>query len=221
MVAMTFSSASGTTVQSEIRRLQRGTAPVADEPRRHLESHQTEAWPGTRGRRTETLVMRTEKGDEVATDQAEIADWDRDDDLFEEAVRKRRAIAERLAALMAKVVAHRGQIAMAADVQLVKRELARAHAVLGESKSESNYLSVITLVEANLATMDWKNASAEQLRQVQQALTVGCAASAVTFDQYRRLERSFRGYGLPTIPTFDFCAENSGGTDYADFSDAE
>jgi hypothetical protein len=120
---------------------------------------------------------------------------------------ERRKLAGRLDSLMNRVIESHGKVSMAANLQLLKRELSRCHDVLGALTYESDYLSIVTLVEANLASMDWKSATKQQLRQVEQALAVGCAESSVTFDDYTRAARRLRGSGLPTMPSFELGTE--------------
>ncbi len=53
-----------------------------------------------------------------------------------------------------RLEARLGDVSLATEIQLLKRELARGHAVL--TRPEDNYLSVVCLVEAALASLTWK-----------------------------------------------------------------
>lgn len=128
--------------------------------------------------------------------------------LAEAEGRKRRLeVASKLARIMERIVECRGHAAMATHLQLLKRELSRSHDVLRPFPSESDYLSIVALVEANLAVMDWKDASRSQLGQIMNALAHGNREGPVTFDQYNRCSRLFRGEGLPTSPELELGAD--------------
>jgi hypothetical protein len=171
---------------------------------------------------TQSRVEPSLRGD--ARKQDETPEMDPGEEVqyqMPELVAKRQECSRRLSGLVANARRDRGTIAMAADVQLLKRELSRAHTLLGASRSESNYVSIITLVEATLASLDWKTATEQQLLQVQKALEVGGDSSTVTFDDFNKQRRLFRGNDLPTFPKFDFSADEDGFTEDNDSSEPE
>jgi hypothetical protein len=121
----------------------------------------------------------------------------------QQAIVQRIEVANQLARLAKKVIESKGKIKMAADLQVLRRELARAHHVLRDLRSERDYLSVITVVEAAMQNIDWKEVSRGELEQIHLSLSLGTNVAAVNFDDVNRQARQFRGQGVSTLPTFD------------------
>lgn len=117
------------------------------------------------------------------------------------------ALAQRLLELAKKLIVNHGTVKLAADLQLLRRELARGHAVLSGSKAENDYLSIITLVEGSIESLDWKSVQKQQLEEIKNALAVGCGDTPVTFDSFNRTARRLRGSNVPTLPVFDIDEE--------------
>jgi hypothetical protein len=121
---------------------------------------------------------------------------------------ERKAIAERLHLLMERVLASHGTVKMAANVAVLRHELSKAHEKIGHSTIESDYLSIITLVESNLASMDWKLAQKSQLKKVAEVLAFG-RQNYLVFDDYNKAVKVLRGQMLPTGPSFEIDVHES------------
>jgi hypothetical protein len=94
-------------------------------------------------------------------------------------------------------------VSLAAEVQLLKRELARGHPVVSVRSEDNNFLSVITLVEAALASLTWKGYTPGVLEALRQAFSAGLRDGEITFEEYDALRRHFKASGIPTGPTID------------------
>src|SRR5712691_11395486 len=62
-------------------------------------------------------------------------------------------LAGRLLARVGRLGPLLGAISLAAEVQLLKRDLARCHGLLASLPAENDYLSAVTLVEAALGSL--------------------------------------------------------------------
>ena len=102
---------------------------------------------------------------------------------------------ERLSALLVAVP-------LATEVQLLKRDLSRGHDVL-RSAGETNFLSVVTLVESALAGLTWKRYTPEVVDALRQAFGAGARQSPFTFSDYEVVRRLFKERGIPTVPPID------------------
>ena len=69
----------------------------------------------------------------------------------------RAELARSLLAQVDRLAARVGDVSLAAEIQLLKRELVRSHPVLSVRREDNNFLSVVTLVEAALASLTWKD----------------------------------------------------------------
>lgn len=96
-----------------------------------------------------------------------------------------------------------GDVALAAEVQLLKRELVRGHAILSARREDNGYLSVITLVEAALASLTWKEYTPGVLDVLRRAFSAGASQAEFTFADYDGIRRDFKTSGIPTGPTID------------------
>jgi hypothetical protein len=161
-------------------------------------------------KRTEPQINPSEKGKLSEKDLRGGALDDRREFSLQEDARARSVVAAELSRMMTTIIATRGKLAMSASVQLLKRELSRAHELLAGKRTEANYLSIVTLVESSIGSTDLKAASAEQLRLVHRLLEIGNKEVAVTFDDYRHAARALRGYLMPASPVVDFDADSVG-----------
>lgn len=214
-MAAIFEPFSGTSTARQGARMQSGTAAVAIRPEDETEPTESGAAidairPGP-AYRTLPQIAGGERGDLKARDAAGVQTGPAlSAALVGETAEQRREMAGRLCELMTRVVSNCGRVRMAADIELLKRELARCHEVLGQTGLESDYVSIITLVEASIASMDWKHATKDQLRRVNEILTVGRDTTPVTFDHFNKALKVLRGHMLPTGPSFEIDVEESG-----------
>ncbi len=101
-------------------------------------------------------------------------------------------------------LAHRiGDVSLAAEIQLLKRELVRGHTVLSARPEDNNYLSVVTLVEGVLASLTWKAYSPGLVDALRQAFAAGVGDGEFSFEAYEAIRRSFTASGITTGPTID------------------
>jgi hypothetical protein len=94
-------------------------------------------------------------------------------------------------------------ISLAAEIQLLKRDLARSHPILSARPEDNNFLSVVTLVEAALASLTWKGYTLGVLDALRQAFSAGLHAGECTFEEYDAIRRHFKASGIPTGPTIE------------------
>lgn len=153
------------------------------------------------GRATEPIIDQTEKGDAEAMDQhggSGALDDIGSDPQAAAAVRKQ--VAGSLAQAIARVIAACGSAKMPAQLHLLKRELSGCHEVLGSLSTETDFLSIVTLIEMDLGTRDWKTITKDELRALQRAVKVGIDQSLVSFDDYELVLRTLHSSGYTPGP---------------------
>jgi hypothetical protein len=111
-------------------------------------------------------------------------------------------LARQLLARVDRLEARLGDVSLATEIQLLKRELARGHAVLTRPE-DNNYLSVVCLVEAALASLTWKLYTPVVLSALRRAFSAGTRNGAFTYEEYAALRRHFRESDIPVGPTID------------------
>ncbi len=115
-------------------------------------------------------------------------------------------VARKLLARVDRLAARLGDVALAAEIQLLKRELVRSHPVLSVHPEDNNFLSVITLVEAALASLTWKEYTPVVLDALRAAFASGLRDGAFPFEEYDAIRRHFKASGITTGPTIDLTA---------------
>jgi hypothetical protein len=108
-------------------------------------------------------------------------------------------LARRLLARVDRLAAVLGDVSFTAELQLLKRDLARGHEAL-TSTSDKDYRSVVTLVEAALACLTWKACSPATLDALRLALAAGARDGPFTFADYDAIRRRFAEAGIRTAP---------------------
>ena len=98
-----------------------------------------------------------------------------------------------------------GTVPLATEVQLLKRDLSRGHDVLRPA-GETNFLSVVTLVESALACLTWKQYTSVVVEALREAFTAGTRQGAFTFADYNTIRTLFRERGITVVPTIDLDA---------------
>ncbi len=127
-------------------------------------------------------------------------------DLGQQTVQKpvtRADLARQFLARVDRLAPRLGEVSLAAEVQLLKRELARGHAVLNVRPEDNNFLSVVTLVEAALASLTWKGYTPVVLDALRRAFSTGVGDGEFTLEQYDAVRRHFKASGIPTGPIID------------------
>lgn len=79
-----------------------------------------------------------------------------------------------------------GDVALATHIGLLKRDLSRCHDALNDHPGESNYLSIVTLVESAMAQLKWKQYTPPQLEAIRKALDIGYRQVRVRFEDYEK-----------------------------------
>jgi hypothetical protein len=115
----------------------------------------------------------------------------------------RAELARQLLARVERLTPRLGDISLAAEIQLLKRDLVRGHAILSTRPEDNNYLSVVTLVEAALASLTWKGYSPGVLDALRRAFSTGVSEGEFTFEAYDAIRRDFKTSGIATGPTID------------------
>jgi hypothetical protein len=118
-------------------------------------------------------------------------------------VRSRSELAGQLLARVGRLSPRLGDVSLAAEIQLLKRELARSHGALSARPEDNNYLSVVTLVEAALASLTWKGYTPQVLDALGRAFSAGTSEGPFTFEDYDAIRRHFKASGIPTGPIID------------------
>jgi hypothetical protein len=114
-------------------------------------------------------------------------------------------LARQLLARVDRLESLLGTVPLATEVQLLKRDLSRGHELLRPA-GETNYLSVVVLVEAALAGLTWKQYTPEVVDALRRAFTTGTRQGALTFDDYDAVRRLFRERSISVVPTIDLDA---------------
>jgi hypothetical protein len=112
-------------------------------------------------------------------------------------------LARQLLARVDRLAQRLDRVSLAAEVQLLKRELARGQRALCARPENNNFVSVITLVEAALASLTWKGYSPEVLDALRQAFSTGLLKGEFTFEEYDAVRRHFKTSSIPTGPTIN------------------
>lgn len=118
-------------------------------------------------------------------------------------IAKRAAVATRLAAMVEDVIASVGKVAMTTELQLLRRELARSRSQIRELRTERDYLSILTLVEASLKNVSWKELARPELEQIRESLTIGASDGPLSYSEVSRQARLLRSRGFQTLPVFE------------------
>jgi hypothetical protein len=97
-----------------------------------------------------------------------------------------------------------GDVSLAAHIGLLKRDLSRCHDALKDyASSESNYLSIVTLVESAMAQLKWKQYTRPQIEAIRQALDIGYRQVRVRFEDYEKFRTLFAQKNVDTTPRMD------------------
>ncbi len=112
-------------------------------------------------------------------------------------------LARQLLARVDRLAPRLSNVSLAAEVQLLRRELARSHPVLSARPEDNNFVSVVTLVEAALASLTWKGYTPAVLDALRKAFSAGLREGEFTFEEYEAIRRHFQASGIFTGPTTD------------------
>ncbi|NLY02730.1 MAG: hypothetical protein GXY83_42295 [Rhodopirellula sp.] len=155
---------------------------------------------------TAALVEPEECGDEELRNEAEpagrfqptkVTDTHGDDG---DAARARSEVARDVLHRVERLVPMVGDVALPVNIELLKKDLARCHDVLGHRPSESNFLSIVTLVESVISQLKWKQYDQSQLEQIGLAIAVGYRQGHVTYDDYAQVRTAFADARIDASP---------------------
>lgn len=96
-----------------------------------------------------------------------------------------------------------GDVSLATEFALLKRDLARGHNVLGSRPSETNYQSIICLVESALTGLKLKQLDRPQLDTIRQALEIGYRKVHVSVAYLEGVRELFRNKQVDVMPRID------------------
>jgi hypothetical protein len=115
----------------------------------------------------------------------------------------RAALARQLLSRVDRLAALLGDVSLAAEVRLLKRDLARGHDLLAPLPTENDYRSVLTLVEGALACLTWKGYTPAVLDALRRAFTAGAREGPFAFADYDAVRRHFASAGIRTAPAIE------------------
>jgi hypothetical protein len=112
-------------------------------------------------------------------------------------------LAHQLLARVDRLAPRLGEVSLAAEIQLLKRELVHGHAILSTRPEDNNYLSVVTLVEGALTSLTWKEYTPALLDALRRAFSAGVGTGEFSFARYDAIRRDFRTLGIPSGPVIE------------------
>jgi len=107
-----------------------------------------------------------------------------------------------------------GQIAFATELQLLKRDLSRCHDLLRNRPSETNFVSIMTLVESAMSQRKWREYGPSPLELIRSAIDVGYRKTSVRFSDYESIRQQFSEESIDSHPRIDLAS-----LDLSDFTD--
>ncbi len=146
---------------------------------------------------TGAVVEAEERGDEEVANEARPIGpaarqrAQRAPQYDSEAARRRSELARDLLGRTEQMMPLIGDPGLAVNIRLLKKDLAGCHDRLKDSPSESDFLSVVTLVESAIATRKWKEYTRDFLEQIRSAIDIGYRQSHVGFEDYDQVRRQF------------------------------
>ncbi len=96
-----------------------------------------------------------------------------------------------------------GNLSLAAGVQLLKRDLSRAYDVLGDHPSENNFISLVTLLEASMAQLKWKQYTHQQVDALREVLDLAYRSTSISFDDCEHARAWLAKARVNTSPRID------------------
>jgi hypothetical protein len=136
-----------------------------------------------------------------------------------EAMRVRSEVAKDIRSSVNDLKSKIGDVSFVTYLQLVKRNLSRAHDVLGDRPSETVFLSIVTLVESALSQARWSDYSLEQLELIGAAADLGYRQPEIRYQDYECLRHAFAATQIDVRPRIDLDAFQLG--DLTDDEDQE
>jgi hypothetical protein len=155
-------------------------------------------------------VDPAERGNEEERNQAAPLEVDRGREKKEpeaieggEGSRVRSELARDLVQRVDQLLPLLGDVSLATHIGLLKRDLSRCHDALRNHSGESNYLSIVTLVESAMAQLKWKQYGTTQLDTIRQTLDIGYRQVRVNFGDYEKARALFSQQSVDPTPRID------------------
>lgn len=155
-------------------------------------------------------VDPAERGNEEERNQATPLEADRGQEAKKpeeledgEGSRVRSELARDLVQRVDELLPLLGDVSLATHIGLLKRDLSQCHDALRDHPGESNYLSIVTLVESAMAELKWKQYGKPQLDTIRQALDIGYRQVRVHFDHYEKARTLFSQQSVHSTPRID------------------
>jgi hypothetical protein len=159
---------------------------------------------------TAQVIEPFERGDDKARNRTEPAKTPRNGsaEILKiqndgEAVRVRSELARDLIERVSQLRPLVGDVSLATNIGLLKRDLTRCHDALKNYPAERNYLSIVTLVESAMAQLKWKQYTGQQLEAIRQALDIGYRQVKVGFADYEKARTLFSQQNVDATPRID------------------
>jgi hypothetical protein len=159
---------------------------------------------------TEPDVDPIERGSEDERNQASATEADRNRSAREErgaedgaGSKVRSELARELLNRVDGLLALVGDVSLAAHVGLLKRDLSRCHDALHPLPAESNFLSIVTLVESAMAQLKWKDYTKAQLEAIRAVFDVGYRRPRVRFEDYEAARSQLAQKKVEATPRID------------------
>lgn len=155
-------------------------------------------------------VDPAERGDEDQRNQAAPLEVDRGQEERRSEViedgeggRVRSEVARDLVQRVNQLLPLIGDVTLAANIGLLKRDLSQCHDKLNGHPSESDYLSIVTLVESAMTQLKWKQYTRSQLQAICEALNIGYRQVRVRFEDYEKARDLLSMKNVDSTPRID------------------
>jgi hypothetical protein len=120
-----------------------------------------------------------------------------------EGSRLRRETAQRLVQRVEQLCPLIGNVALATHLALLLRDLARCYRLLTDHPSETNFLSIVALVEMALTGPKLRGFDQAYLDAIKQALKIGCRKTRIHPKDVESVREQFRQKQIDTVPRID------------------
>jgi hypothetical protein len=154
-------------------------------------------------RETGTRVNRQDKGDAHAKDRTGTGS-DVTAVAVELAAEDRKAVAQEISEAAKRAVSSHGSVKLATALQLLRRTLSKTHTVLGDRKSEADFLSIVVIAETAISGKKWSELGKGVFQQIKEAAAIGATQNRVTYDDFNRVFRMLNATGSASGPVLDF-----------------
>ncbi len=96
-----------------------------------------------------------------------------------------------------------GDPALAANLQILKRNLSRCYDSLRLYPREADFLSIVTLVESVMAQLKWKEYAATHVDTFRDVIGIGYRQSQVLYSDYEAATQLFAAHRINLTPRID------------------